>query len=212
MQAERAVLPGRLPGQEVGEVENHACPAPSPGKAPLQPHQLGDLHFRRDHAAVSGHHLVPGRGALGGLGLCPMIQPEQGVPAALPSLRDRERLARPVAHHQRAGRIEGDAGDRLGRRGRLGARGAHGGAGRRPNLLAVLLGLVRGGSIEFDGRLGAAKHAARSVEDAGARAAGTDVDRRDEIPHASPNAQTEPSRSRMSVIVQSGPRAAMRSR
>ena len=112
-----------------------------------------------------------------------LVEPEDGVPAVLRAGRNRYRLPRGVAHHEGAGRVEGDGGDCPWRDARPVARGADRGADRAPDLPAVLVGMVGAGSAERDRLFGATEKAAAKVEDAGARTAGTDIDGGDEGGH-----------------------------
>ena len=94
------------------------------GQVALQPHQLGDLHLRRHGAADVGEDAVAGGRACLGLGDGAVVEPEDGVPAVVAGGRDGDRAALGVAEDERAGGVEGEAGDLLGAGGGLGAGGA----------------------------------------------------------------------------------------
>ena len=67
-----------------------------------------------------------------------MVQPDDRVPASVSPRRNRERLTEPIAHHQRAGGIETDAGD-IGGISRSGLQcPAHGRADRVPDLFGIM--------------------------------------------------------------------------
>ena len=125
---------GRLPGEEVGEVERHAEPRPARAEVALQPHELRDLHLGRQRAAGVGDGGVAGGGRLGRLGGGAVVEPEDGVPAVLAREGGGDRTPRGIAEDERAGGVEGEARHRLGRGGGIGAGGAEGGAGGLPDL------------------------------------------------------------------------------
>ena len=109
-----------------------------------------------------------------------MVEPDDGVPALLAGHRDAELAACRVAHHERAGGVEADAGDAFGRDAGLSpARRA-----RRcrppPDILRIMLGMIGLGLVHGDRMFGAAKQGARAVENARAGAPGPDIDRADE--------------------------------
>ena len=82
------------PGQVVGEVEEQAGPRPGLRQMPLQPHQLGDLHLGRHHAADMVEHAMAAGGAFLGLGDGAVVEPDDRVPVPVAGGRDRQRPAR----------------------------------------------------------------------------------------------------------------------
>ena len=129
---------GRLPGQEIREVEQVAGFIPSARQVALQPHQLRRLHFRRHHPTDVVEHGMAAFRAFIGFGNGAVVEPDDGVPAPLAGDRHAELAALPVAHHQRAGGVEGDADNILRRNAGLFARGAHGLADCRPDIRGIM--------------------------------------------------------------------------
>ncbi len=174
------VRAGRTPGQEIGKVQDPPIAPPLLRQMALEPHELGDLHLGRHCAADEVEHPVTGRGAFLRLRNRAMIEPDQRVPARLAADRDRGGPIVAIERHQGAGRIEADPRDRLGRDAGLVARRARGGADRAPDIVAVLLGVAGDRPVERDRPAVPGEHPAVAIEQAGACAAGADVDRHDD--------------------------------
>jgi hypothetical protein len=117
-----------LPRQEIGEIEEMAGFVPGVGQVALQPHQLRRFHFRRHDATDIIEHAMTGGSAFVSFGECAMVEPDDCVPARVAAGRDGKLSAARIADHQRACRIETDAGDVIGRHPGFFARGADGGA------------------------------------------------------------------------------------
>ncbi len=176
--ADRALVRAAGPeGEVVREVQEAAVALPLRRQVALQPHELWDLHLGRHRAADEVQDLVAGGRAFLGLGECPVIEPEDDVPAVLAAGRDGGRAVVAVEGHERAGGIEADPGYGLGRQARLLARLARGRADRLPDVLARLFGVVGVRLVHPDRARGAGQHFAIGVEQRRPRAAGADVDR-----------------------------------
>jgi hypothetical protein len=174
---------GRLPGKEIREVEGEPDARPAVGQPALQPEQLRDLHLRRHGAALLGDGRMAGRGTFLGLGPGAMVEPGDGVPLGLAVARDVDGFSRRIADNERAGGVKGEARDRFGRGARLRPCRAERCGDRGPDVRAVVLALARGGPTERDRPRRAAEQPAAPVEEAGARAAGPDIHRRDKFSH-----------------------------
>ena len=126
---------GRRPGEEVGEVEGVGGAAPGVGEVALEPEQLRELHLGRQGAAgVVEDRVGAGGGDRPRLRGGAVVEPEDGVAAVVAGRRGGDGLAGGVAEDERAGGVEGEAGDVFGSGGGLGAGGAEGGGGRLPDL------------------------------------------------------------------------------
>ena len=139
------------PGQKVGEVEDPPVVPPALRQMALQPHELRDLHLGRHRAADEIQHR-------GGRSRCiPAPRRSRGGRArprrsSAPRRWSRPQAgpARPVERHQRAGGIEADPRDRLGSDAGLGPRRARRGADRPPDVVGILLGMVRRRPVHGD--------------------------------------------------------------
>jgi hypothetical protein len=133
---------GRAPRQIVREIERHASARPGLRQMALEPQELGQLHLRRHRAADIVEHAMTGGVDLRRFRRCTVVRPHDDVPAVGARRRDGDRPAVRVEHHQRTGRVEGDAGDRARVELRLGEYRAHRDAHRLPDLRCVVLAMV----------------------------------------------------------------------
>ena len=178
--------PCRLEGEEVGQIEKMTGLAVGRRQMPLQPEQLGHLHFRRDRAADIAKDIVLRLvdGARFGHGA--MVHPDDDVAAFVAGRADGERIAARVEHHERAGRIEAQPLD--GRRRKAGLRHgrAHGSRAGQPDVGRRLLDDVARLVPDRDGMPGRRQQRSAFVEHAGPGTRCADVDADEGLPHCDP--------------------------
>ena len=112
--------------QEVGQTDEMRGLAEGLGFHPRKPGELRRLHLRRHRASEIAQNLMPGGGhALGVLGGA-MIHPHDDVAFGRIGGAHRQRPQAAVERHQRTGRGEADAGERVARKAGSLDRFAHG--------------------------------------------------------------------------------------
>ena len=195
---------GGLEREEVGEIEEMAGAVVGRRQVPLQPEQLGDLHFRRDRAADITQDVVLRVVDGARLGHGAMIHPDDHVAARLAGRADGERVGAGIEHHQRAGRVEAHAADGRRRQAGLGHRRAHRCGAGRPDLGRRLLDDVARLVPERDGMAGGRQQRAAFVEHAGPGARCPDVDADEGLLHEDP--VSTPELSDAPVVSTGGPK------
>ncbi|MNV29516.1 hypothetical protein D3C71_1207440 [compost metagenome] len=102
---------GRLPGEEVGQIEDETGFFPAFRPVLLQPFQFRHFHFGRQRAAGEIKNMVAGSGEFVGFADGAVIVPDDRILFRETGGGDGERLAVPVAHDERTGGVEADRGD-----------------------------------------------------------------------------------------------------
>ena len=141
----------------------------------LQPQNFRRFHLRRDFAANVLQYRVARRVDLFRLRGGAMIHPDNNIAVRIVRRPDRQRRVVIANHHQRAGGIEAEPGDRRRRDAGAGHRGFNAVAHRQPDFTARLLNPIPGAAKQGNvpGRVG--EKLAPQIEDPGAHAARTDI-------------------------------------
>ncbi len=173
----------RFPGEKIREIEEKASAAPCIGQMPLQPHELGSLHFRRHDAADVVQDGVLRCGAFLGLGQRTVIEPDDGIPTILAGRRNAQRGSILIACDEGTRRIETNASHTSRSNTSITKRPANSDANRRPDVLGIVFRMVGSRPLHRDGMFSAAEKFAAAIKDACAGASGSDVNRDDMIGH-----------------------------
>lgn len=168
-------IPCRAPGQKVSQIEELPCRREDLWPVFEEPQQLRRFHFRRDLAADKLQHLVA-RGVdafrlLHGA----MVHPHDDVAPGLLGRAHGQRLTAFAQHDERAGCIEADAVDLIGRHRGLRQRVLHGMADGVPDFTARLLDDGAARVEQRDVMFCRGHHVAGKVENAGPGAARANV-------------------------------------